>query len=297
MRRYSLWMSLVLATGGADGQGRIPRTAPAPAPTSAPNPRGTVPVNPLRVPIAAPRTSSPGTTKDGRFRRSGCPGDARIGTVAPLPPLPEATLPTNPATIVGGQSVSLQAALYGAITSNPDLVTLRNSNVASPEAVEVARRFPTTLNPTLWIDYPADHPDPPRHLRPGGTRAAQRPVNHFGQKYFSSRPPADRAGPPDDAPLRDRQGRARASSNGPWCRPSCSRWSRPTGSSRPPPTAASGSGWPKELADFNDQLVQTLRRPARSQPGRARRRRAGRGRERGDPPAGRGRAAGLRRSP
>jgi cobalt-zinc-cadmium efflux system outer membrane protein len=52
-----------------------------------------------------------------------------------------------------GNSVSLQAALLGAVTSNPDLVTLRNSNVASPEAVEVARRFPTTLNPTLWIDF------------------------------------------------------------------------------------------------------------------------------------------------
>ena len=32
-------------------------------------------------------------------------------------------------------------------------MTLRNSNVASPEAVEVARRFPTTLNPTLWVDF------------------------------------------------------------------------------------------------------------------------------------------------
>ena len=55
----------------------------------------------------------------------------------------------------GGQSISLQAALYGAITSNPDLVTLRQGNAlaASAEAVEVARHFPTTLNPTLWIDY------------------------------------------------------------------------------------------------------------------------------------------------
>lgn len=46
--------------------------------------------------------------------------------------------------------ISLEAALYGAITQNPDLVTLRNSNIASPESVEVARRFPTTLNPTIW---------------------------------------------------------------------------------------------------------------------------------------------------
>ena len=46
----------------------------------------------------------------------------------------------------------MQAALYGAVTGNPDLVALRNSNIASPEAVEVARHFPTTLNPTLWVD-------------------------------------------------------------------------------------------------------------------------------------------------
>jgi cobalt-zinc-cadmium efflux system outer membrane protein len=56
---------------------------------------------------------------------------------------------------LGGQSISLQAALYGALTSNPDLVAMRQGNplAASPEAVEVARRFPTTLNPTLWVDY------------------------------------------------------------------------------------------------------------------------------------------------
>lgn len=60
---------------------------------------------------------------------------------APAPPIVE-----------DGRSISLQAALYGAITGNPDVVTLRNSNIATPESVEVARRFPTTLNPTLWVD-------------------------------------------------------------------------------------------------------------------------------------------------
>jgi outer membrane protein, heavy metal efflux system len=75
------------------------------------------------------------------------------------PALPGAGMPVSAAPAVsaagpleGGESVSLQAALYGAITGNPDLVTLRNSNLASPEAVEVARHFPTTLNPTLWVD-------------------------------------------------------------------------------------------------------------------------------------------------
>ena len=87
----------------------------------------------------------------------------------------------------GGQSISLQAALYGAITSNPDLVTLRQGNAiaASAEAVEVARHFPTTLNPTLWIDYR------PITLVPNGTFGTSPPVNgnnhgfyHFGQGYI-----------------------------------------------------------------------------------------------------------------
>jgi len=89
----------------------------------------------------------------------------------------------------GGQSISLQAALYGALTSNPDLVTLRQGNAlpASAEAVEVARHFPTTLNPTLWMDYR------PITLIPrdtfGSTSPAGRPAGHsgfyhFGQDYF-----------------------------------------------------------------------------------------------------------------
>ena len=87
----------------------------------------------------------------------------------------------------GGQSLSLQAALYGAITSNPDLVTLRQGNAiaASAEAVEVARHFPTTLNPTVWIDYR------PITLVPNGTFGTSPPVSgnnhgfyHFGQGYI-----------------------------------------------------------------------------------------------------------------
>jgi len=75
-----------------------------------------------------------------------------------IPETPALAMPTPlsaPTRITGSQSISLQTALYGALTSNPDLVTLREGNpsVASAEAVEVARRFPTTLNPTLWIDY------------------------------------------------------------------------------------------------------------------------------------------------
>jgi len=98
----------------------------------------------------------------------------------------EASTPSN-----GQQSISLQAALYGALTSNPDLVTLRQGNplVASAEAVEVARHFPVTLNPTLWMDYR------PITLIPNGTfgtmgsrgsgaTSQHHGFYHFGQDYF-----------------------------------------------------------------------------------------------------------------
>ena len=86
---------------------------------------------------------------------------------------------------VGGQSVSLQAALYGALTSNPDLATLRLGNPTTPsaEAVEVARNFPTTLNPTLWCDLRPITLIPPDPF--GGT--GQRNQNGYyrcGQFYF-----------------------------------------------------------------------------------------------------------------
>ena len=99
-----------------------------------------------------------------KARRTVDPPVRRVGAQAPssdAPPLPGAALPVGDASgpslgaaspAESGASISLQAALYGAITGNPDLVALRNSNVASPEAVEVARRFPTTLNPTLWLE-------------------------------------------------------------------------------------------------------------------------------------------------
>jgi cobalt-zinc-cadmium efflux system outer membrane protein len=95
--------------------------------------------------------------------------------------------------MLGGQSISLQAALYGALTSNPDLVSLRQGNplAASAEAVEVARRFPTTLNPTLWMDYR------PITLIPAGTFGSGAPGGgaatntshpggfyHYGQGYL-----------------------------------------------------------------------------------------------------------------
>lgn len=104
------------------------------------------------------------------------PSDAPLSTLA-IPP-------------AGGQSISLQTALYGALTSNPDLVTLRQGNAlaASAESVEVARHFPTALNPTVWIDYR------PITLIPNGTFGTTSPGGraansnsgfyHYGQNYI-----------------------------------------------------------------------------------------------------------------
>jgi cobalt-zinc-cadmium efflux system outer membrane protein len=78
-----------------------------------------------------------------------------------IPNTPAAALPpaefspvVAPTPAVGAQSISLEAALYGTLSGNPDLAALRQGgpNLPSPEAVEVARNFPTTLNPTLWFD-------------------------------------------------------------------------------------------------------------------------------------------------
>jgi cobalt-zinc-cadmium efflux system outer membrane protein len=89
---------------------------------------------------------------------------------------------------LGGQPISLQAALYGALTSNPDLVTLRQGNpiVPSPEAVEVARHFPTTLNPTLWIDYRPITLIPPNTFgfQSNGGSHMHGGFYHFGQQYI-----------------------------------------------------------------------------------------------------------------
>ena len=101
----------------------------------------------------------------------------------------------TPPLASGRQSISLEAALIGALTSNPDLVTLRQGNSAaiSPEAVEVARRFPTTLNPTLWIDYrpitqiPRDTFGNMSTNNPGsGSNGLGKhsPFYHSGQNYF-----------------------------------------------------------------------------------------------------------------
>ena len=143
------------------------------------------------VPARAKVATKPVAPTDEPVRRTqGTRGDL------PAPLAPGAMAPIGPAAAVAGdatpQPISMQAALYGAITSNPDLVALRQGNEASAEAVEVARRFPTTLNPTLWVDVRplAYERVPPERLNNGMTRGA-----HLDQKdalmYFSLRQPIE----------------------------------------------------------------------------------------------------------
>ena len=99
-----------------------------------------------------------------------------------------------------GRSISLQAALYGTISNNPNLVALRNSNVASPEAVEVARHLPTALNPTVWIDYRPITilPNAPSamglpRVSSSSNTSGNHGFYHYGQQYilFSIRQPIE----------------------------------------------------------------------------------------------------------
>ena len=153
-----------------------------------------------RVTIPPPRTHlrTAGNTpvsahSDTNVRQAQAGPGGMDPTANPLPgfgasgPLGQPTL--SGGALVGGQPIAMQAALYGAITSNPDLVTLREGNVlaASAEAVEVARNFPVTLNPTLWLDYR------PITLVPNGTfgtgpkthaSASGNNFYHYGQDYI-----------------------------------------------------------------------------------------------------------------
>ena len=188
MRPFHAFLLLVLATSlGGVAKADSPED-PTPAPTveprrflgvfrrheSAPRPAAIPPAR-LHVPPpahAGQDDPQPGTQPlapaatpprgDVPVRRAqAAPGEMSmplgLGSVTDpaLPPLP-AGIASGGGAGIGTQSLSLEAALYGALTGNPDLVSLRQGNVpgnaASPEAVEVARRFPTTMNPTLWVD-------------------------------------------------------------------------------------------------------------------------------------------------
>lgn len=205
-----------------------PGPSPAPAPVVMPRrrllgrflsaPAAEVPPAPARprddaalptIPGAgrAPTAKAPLRSVDPQVRRAqSVPG--AIGTVAPPDPNPGAGdgAAFAPTPSEGGRSLSLQAALYGALTGNPDLAVLRQggnqANAPSEEAVEVARHFPSTLNPTIWLDYR------PITLIPNGTfgggspggsgntgSGASHPKNYYsngqGYLYLSYRQPLE----------------------------------------------------------------------------------------------------------
>jgi cobalt-zinc-cadmium efflux system outer membrane protein len=170
MRTTIALLALALASSlGATSLADEPKsTLPAQPGTARPAPRGllgrlrkpresevpSIPKSSVAAPSAASGEKSPpipiesrsATFLDPPIRRTqATPADMGM-------PIGPGTDSTNAA---GVQSLSLQQALTGALTSNPDLVALRLGNPAqaSAEAVEVARRFPTTLNPTVFIDY------------------------------------------------------------------------------------------------------------------------------------------------
>ena len=159
----------------------VPRSV-TPTPTERPRFGAGSPSTAMRaIPTGKPTaTNSPALLTDAPLRKvQATPTDMGAAIV------PGAALPAPES----GQSLSLQQALTGALTSNPDLITLRTGNAAtaSAEAVEVARHFPTTLNPTAFIDYR------PITLIPRGTFGTGSPAGsgsntgsfyHHGQGYI-----------------------------------------------------------------------------------------------------------------
>ena len=197
--------------------GRTRPSAPGAAPTASDRRPGGASAGRRRG-AAADAGRRPGPDGHAAAREAGM---AAQPTAAPVMP------PAVNAAELGGQSISLQLALYGALTSNPDLVALRKGNpCASPEAVEVARRFPTTLNPTVWIDYRPITLIPPDTFgtapSPGGARRRHHgrllplrpelhPTSRSGSRSsWGTRPPTATTSPRPPT----------SSSNGPWSRPS-----------------------------------------------------------------------------
>jgi outer membrane protein, heavy metal efflux system len=175
-----------------------PQPPPPPASQTSAAPAASLPTQPALV-----TTHTAKAATDTPVRRVQA-APSELNTPAPsngAPSLPGATLPANLDAPLGGQSMSLEAALRGTLTGNPDLVTLRQGgpNVASPESVEVARRFPTALNPTVWIDYRPITLVPPNTFGAGSGSGGSTGTSsghgfyHFGQNYilFSIRQPVE----------------------------------------------------------------------------------------------------------
>jgi cobalt-zinc-cadmium efflux system outer membrane protein len=79
---------------------------------------------------------------------------AAAADAEPLPPpaVGEA-IPRPAAGENAPAALDLATALQWTLSGNPDLVSLRRSLSVSAAAVAVARQFPTSLNPTVTIDY------------------------------------------------------------------------------------------------------------------------------------------------
>ena len=169
-------------------------------------------------------------------------------------------VPSDAISVIGGPPLSLQMALYRTLTCNPDLNLLRLGNPTTPsaESVEVARHFPTTLNPTLWIDYRPMILIPLEPFGGPGGAAQQGPLSMGATVHLPVPPPTDRAGTSDDAPPSYRPGGLRSAAAGPSSRPSSWRWSRPTASFR---RLSTGEKFKiaKDLAEFNEKILTSLR--------------------------------------
>ena len=80
----------------------------------------------------------------------GFPDASFAQLAAPLPPLASDLVQGDAGE--GETPVDLETALQRTLSSNPDLVSLRQNLCVSSAAVAVARQFPMSLNPTLSVD-------------------------------------------------------------------------------------------------------------------------------------------------
>ncbi len=107
--------------------------------------------------------------------------------VAAIPAHSAGRVPAEAPTAIHGPAISLPMALYATLNCNHDLNLLRlgNPTTPSPESVEVARHFPITLNPTLWMDYRPIILIPFEPFSGPGVGAMRTgPFYHWGQQYI-----------------------------------------------------------------------------------------------------------------
>jgi len=80
------------------------------------------------------------------------PGERLVSPAVEAAPLPRPEASAAASDIPASTPVDLPAALELTLSRNPDLVAIRQSLPVSSAAVAVARRFPTSLNPTVSVD-------------------------------------------------------------------------------------------------------------------------------------------------